>query len=63
MTILENKSVDKKVNLKQAFLSAGVRDSTYYRAKMGKELRYQTALKVQEQIEKLSTLQKRNTNN
>lgn len=63
MTILENKSADKKVNLKEAFLSAGVRDSTYYRAKMGKELRYQTALKVQQQIEKLSTLQKRNTNN
>lgn len=63
MTILENKSVDKKVNLKQAFLSAGVRDSTYYRAKMGKELRYQTALKVQTEIEKLSTLQKRNTSN
>jgi len=63
MTILENKSADKKVNLKEAFLSAGVRDSTYYRAKMGKDLRYHTALKVQHQIEKLSALQKRSTSN
>ena len=63
MTILKNISVDTNVDLKQAFVSAGITDSTYYRAKMGKDLRYNTALKVQQQIEKLSALQKRSTSN
>ena len=63
MTILKNISVDTNVDLKQAFVSAGITDSTYYRANMGKDLRYNTALKVQHQIEKLSALQKRSTSN
>tara|TARA_R110000796_G_scaffold252345_1_gene386185 strand:+ start:2891 stop:3082 length:192 start_codon:yes stop_codon:yes gene_type:complete len=63
MTILKTISVDTNVNLKQAFLSAGMPDSTYYRANRGKDLRYNTALKVKQEIEKLSALQKRSSSN
>ena len=56
MKILEKKSADANVYLKKAFVSAGVRDSTYYRAKHGKDLRYETAQKVEKEIERLSKL-------
>jgi predicted transcriptional regulator len=43
-----------------AFIEAGVPTSTFYRARVGKELRYKTALKVLESIDKLSSLQENN---
>ncbi len=39
--------------LKDAFACAGVPDSTFYRARLGKDLRYDTANKVSKAIEKL----------
>jgi len=61
MDTLIAKSTDANVKLKQAFVHAGVPDSTFYRAKHGAELRHDTANKVEKAIEELSTLQKRNT--
>lgn len=49
---LSDLATSKGVNLKQAFIKAGVRDSTYYRAKQGRDLRYETAKQVFEIIEK-----------
>ena len=43
MTTLKNRAKRHRISLKDAFLEAGVRDSTYYRANQGKELRYETA--------------------
>tara|TARA_R110000787_G_scaffold2956_2_gene11337 strand:- start:5762 stop:5953 length:192 start_codon:yes stop_codon:yes gene_type:complete len=63
MDTLIEKSVYAKVKLKEAFVYAGVMDSTFYRAKMGKDLRYETAMKVERAIEELSTLQERDTDN
>ena len=59
MDQLIEQSTHASVRLKDAFACAGVPDSTFYRAKMGKDLRHQTASKVSEAIEKLSTLQSR----
>ena len=61
MDTLITKSTQANVNLKEAFVYAGVPDSTFYRAKMGAELRYSTANKVEQAIEKLSALQDRDT--
>lgn len=36
----------KDADLKEAFLQAGVPDSTYYRVLNGRDLHYRTALKV-----------------
>lgn len=36
----------KNADLKEAFLQAGVPDSTYYRVLNGRDLHYRTALKV-----------------
>ena len=58
--ILESHAEWREINLKSAFLDAGVPTSTFYRSKLGKELRYKTALKVLESIDKLSALQKEN---
>lgn len=60
MNTLIEKSNEANVNLKRAFVYAGVPDSTFYRAKMGTDLRHSTAVKVEKAIEKLSALQKRN---
>ncbi len=60
MDTLIKKSTDANVNLKKAFVYAGVPDSTFYRAKLGSELRHSTANRVEQAIEKLSALQKRN---
>lgn len=49
-TTLFNLAASKHVSLKQAFIKAGVRDSTYYRAEQGRELRYETAKKVYDYI-------------
>jgi len=59
MNQLIEQSAHAGINLKDAFACAGVPDSTFYRAKMGKDLRHQTASKVSEAIEKLSSLQGR----
>jgi len=60
MDTLREQSASAKVDLKKAFVYAGVPDSTFYRAKMGRNLRYSTACKVEKAIEKLSALQERN---
>lgn len=39
-------AVSKDADLKEAFLQAGVPDSTYYRVLNGRDLHYRTALKV-----------------
>ncbi len=62
LDILIQKSATANVPLKKAFVHAGVRDSTYYRAIHGRNLRHETANRVEQSIEKLSTLQKRNSN-
>ena len=50
--ILTKFATSKGVNLKQAFVKAGVRDSTYYRAKrLGHDLRYETAKQVYDFID------------
>ena len=36
----------KQADLKEAFIQAGVPDSTYYRVLNGRDLHYRTALKV-----------------
>ena len=59
MDQLIEQSTHASVRLKDAFACAGVPDSTFYRARMGKDLRYETASKVSEAIEKLSALQSR----
>ena len=59
MEQLVNKSVHLQIKLKDAFTCAGVPDSTFYRARMGKDLRYDTANRVSKAIEKLSSLQSR----
>jgi predicted transcriptional regulator len=59
--ILLLQSAQAKVNLKDAFLLAGISDSTYYRAMHGRDLKYLTAYKVVGAIEKLSALQERDT--
>lgn len=61
MDILINKSSDAKVVLKDAFLHSGASDSTYYRACMGHNLRYETALAVEKSIDKLQALQNRDS--
>ena len=43
MTTLRNRARRHRIPLKDAFLKAGVQDSTYYRANQGRELRYETA--------------------
>ena len=40
MEQLVDKSVHLQIKLKDAFTCAGVPDSTFYRARMGKDLRY-----------------------
>ena len=59
MDQLIEQSTHASVRLKDAFACAGVPESTFYRARMGKDLRYETASKVSEAIEKLSSLQSR----
>ena len=59
METLKQMSANENVILKKAFVHAGVRDSTYYRAKQGRDLRHSTALLVEASIGKLSALQKR----
>lgn len=49
-TILHKLAGSKRISLKQAFVKAGVQDSTYYRAEQGCELRYETAKKVYEYL-------------
>lgn len=39
-------AASKDADLKEAFLEAGVPDSTYYRVLNGRDLHYRTALKV-----------------
>jgi predicted transcriptional regulator len=39
-------AASKDADLKEAFLQAGVPDSTYYRVLNGRDLHYRTALKV-----------------
>jgi predicted transcriptional regulator len=47
MEQLKRMARDKNVNLKQAFVAAGIPDSTYYRALTGgRSLRFPTAEKV-----------------
>tara|TARA_B100001059_G_C17822279_1_gene579060 strand:- start:914 stop:1123 length:210 start_codon:yes stop_codon:yes gene_type:complete len=58
--ILQTHADFKEVELRSAFLDAGVPTSTFYRSKQGKELRHRTALKVLESIDKLSAFQKTN---
>tara|TARA_S200002703_G_scaffold22651_1_gene19355 strand:- start:249 stop:470 length:222 start_codon:yes stop_codon:yes gene_type:complete len=58
MTTLINRARRHGISLKDAFLEAGVRDSTYYRAKQGKELRYETAKLVFDYITNASKKQK-----
>lgn len=56
MTQLKSRAKRNKVDLKSAFLDAGVADSTYYRAMNGsRDLNFRTALKVADAIERLST--------
>jgi predicted transcriptional regulator len=43
---LEVLADSQHIRLKQAFLQAGVPDSTYYRVMNGQDLRFDTALKV-----------------
>jgi predicted transcriptional regulator len=43
MTTLRNRAKRHRVKLKDAFIKAGLPDSTYYRANQGSELRYETA--------------------
>ena len=50
MTTLANRARRHGISLKTAFLEAGVQDSTYYRAKQGRELRYETAKLVYDYI-------------
>jgi predicted transcriptional regulator len=57
MTTLKNRAKRHRIPLKDAFLEAGVRDSTYYRAKQGKELRYETAKLVFDYITNASQKQ------
>jgi len=59
MDTLKEMSASSNVSLKKAFVHAGVRDSTYYRAKQGRDLRHSTALLVEASIGKLSALQER----
>jgi len=51
MEQLVDKSAHLHIKLKDAFACAGVPDSTFYRARLGKDLRYDTANKVSEAIE------------
>jgi predicted transcriptional regulator len=60
MEILKHHADGRDVDLRLAFIEAGVPTSTFYRARVGKELRYKTALKVLESIDKLSSLQENN---
>ena len=39
-------AASKQADLKEAFIQAGVPDSTYYRVLNGRDLHYRTALKV-----------------
>lgn len=57
MTILKEYADEHNIGLKKAFVYAGVRDSTYYRAMSGKDLRHDTALKVSKALEKLAAKQ------
>jgi predicted transcriptional regulator len=57
MTILTESCEAHNISLKRAFIYAGVRDSTFYRAKNGRDLRFDTAVKVAKAIEKLSAQQ------
>lgn len=43
---LEVLADSQDIGLKQAFLRAGVPDSTYYRVMNGQDLRFDTALKI-----------------
>jgi hypothetical protein len=59
LQILKEKSAAADVSLKKAFIHSGVRDSTYYRAIHGNNLRHETANRVEQSIEKLHSLQER----
>lgn len=50
---LELKSYSYKVDLKSAFKSAGLPDSTFYRVKNGQDMRLSSALKVSRALEEL----------
>lgn len=53
---LQSKARRKRIDLKAAFIHAGVADSTYYRALSGRcDLNFRTASKVMDAIERLST--------
>jgi predicted transcriptional regulator len=59
-------AVSKDADLKEAFLDAGVPDSTYYRVLNGRDLHYRTALKVagslSEPDQEASVLKEHDTN-
>ena len=42
---------EKNLDLKEAFLSAGISDSVYYRAINGAELKFSTAKRVEKSLE------------
>lgn len=58
LAIVTEQALQKGLTLLQAFKGANIPTSTYYRAVNGvTELRYETALKVANSIEKLYSLQ------
>ena len=58
LQLLEEKSAEYKIPLLQAFKSAGVPTSTFYRTINGQtELRHETARKAMKALEKLHALQ------
>ncbi len=58
LQLLEEKSAESGIPLLQAFKSAGVPTSTFYRTINGKtELRHETAKKAMKALEKLHALQ------
>ena len=59
---LELKAYSYKVDLKSAFKSAGLPDSTFYRVKNGQDMRLSTALKVSRTLEELRQQAKESVN-
>ena len=59
---LELKAYSYEVDLKSAFKSAGLPDSTFYRVKNGQDMRLSTALKVSRTLEELRQQTKESVN-
>tara|TARA_Y100000289_G_scaffold43671_1_gene43472 strand:- start:213 stop:530 length:318 start_codon:yes stop_codon:yes gene_type:complete len=60
---LTNLTESNNISLRKAFEWAGLSKTTYYRQLKGTELRYGTAIKIEEAIQQLKTLQSRRTEN